>query len=202
MAEPTRSRNRRGEGEKLRESIIAATGSLIDTSDDPRTLTLRGIARHAGISAPSIYPHFDDLQTILDAVLERSFAELDAVVASAMDRGEAPDGRLMAGCRAYVGYGWAHPLRYRFMVGASGFAPQAITTFLRVEDALRECVETGLSDSQDAHEDTFLLWVGMHGMATLEKPERAQLRRLGALDRPALTDKLARKLAGLGHADP
>jgi AcrR family transcriptional regulator len=197
MPGSTRDRNRRGEGDRLRDTILSAAGSLIDDSPAHEAVTLRGIARRAGISAPSIYPHFADLRTILDAVLERSFADLDAVVERAMAEPQSPDDRLVAGCLAYVRYGWQHRSRYRFMVAGTGFAPNAVTTFLRVEDALRACVAAGLSASDDPHADAFLLWVAMHGMATLEKPDREQLQRLGPLDRPALTGKLARRLAGL-----
>jgi AcrR family transcriptional regulator len=36
-------------------------------------VTLRGVAREIGISAPSIYPHFADREEILGAVLTRAF---------------------------------------------------------------------------------------------------------------------------------
>ncbi|EUA14945.1 bacterial regulatory s, tetR family protein [Mycobacterium kansasii 732] len=199
MSEVPRGRNRRGEGEKLRDSIVVAASALVDAAEDPASVTLRGIARQAGISAPSIYPHFRDLRDILDAVLERSFADLDATVAKTMSKEQTPQARLVSGCLAYVRYGWAYRSRYRFMTAANGFAPQAISIFVRIEDALRDCVAAGLSTSADPHEDTFLLWVGMHGMATLEKPSRARLRQLGPLDRPALTEKLAKRIAGLAQ---
>ncbi|WP_167102229.1 TetR/AcrR family transcriptional regulator [Mycobacterium sp. DL592] len=197
MAQKVRSRNKRGEGDQLRTEIISAAADLIDTGDDVRALTLRGVARRAGVSAPSIYPHFGDLEAVLDAVREGGFAELDASVEQAMAGASAPDERLIAGCLAYVRYGWRHPRRYRFMIAADGFAANAVDTFHRVEQALRECADAGLSTSLDTHTDAFLLWVGMHGMATLEKPDRAALRRLGPLDRVALTATLARRLGRL-----
>src|SRR4051812_5169829 len=116
MSDGVRPRNRRGEGERLRDEIIDAAQALIDESSDPTAVTLRAIARRAGISAPSIYPHFADIQAILDAVLERSFAELDGAVAQAMTDVVAPDARLIAGCLAYVRFGWEHRARYRFMI--------------------------------------------------------------------------------------
>lgn len=192
-----RNRNERGQGQRLRDEIIQAASILIDESSDPGSVTLRGIARSAGISAPSIYPHFADLAAILDAVLSRSFADLDAAVGAVMAGPEAPDARLVAGCLAYVRYGWEHRSRYRFMIAANGFAPNAITTFARIEDALSACVVAGRSTSTDPHRDAFLLWVSMHGMATLEKPDRQELRRLGTVDRVALAEQLARRTAGL-----
>ena len=193
----TRPRNTRGQGPRLREEIVTAAMAVVDESPEPSALTLRGVARQAGISAPSIYAHFADVQAVADAVLERSFAELDAAVAAAMEAAAAPAEALVAGCRAYVEFAWQHRERYRFMVAGGGFAPDAIRTFDRIRTALQACVDSGTSTSADPHADAFLVWVGMHGMATLEKPRRADLRQLGPLDRVALTESLARRLAGL-----
>lgn len=195
MAE--RSRNQRGQGERLRDEIIDSAMGLIDDSRDAASVTLRGIARNAGISAPSVYPHFADLSAILDAVRARSFADLDAAVDKAMSGAKSADSRLVAGCAAYVRYGWEHRSRYRFMVAAHGFAPNSVNTFVRIKDALCDCVDAGLSTSTNPHTDSFLLWVSMHGMATLEKPDRQELRRLGPLDRVALTEELVRRIARL-----
>jgi AcrR family transcriptional regulator len=197
MPDGVRTRNKRGQGERLRDEIVEAAQALIDESSDPASVTLRAIARRAGISAPSIYAHFADLQSIFDAVLERSFTELDTTVALAMGDAAAPDARLIAGCLAYVRFGWEHRARYRFMISGQGFAPDAVASFRRVAHALSECVRAGLSSSADPHKDTFLLWVGIHGMATLEKPDRVELRRLGPLDRIALTEMLVCRIVGL-----
>ncbi len=202
MTESARARNMRGRGSLLRDEIIAAAESLVDASGVAGPLTLRGVARKAGISAPSIYLHFVDVGAIEDALLERAFAELDGVVAAALAGETAPADALVAGCLAYVKYAWDHRPRYRFMVAGGGFAPEAVATFARIEAALRECVASGISTSTDVHRDAFLIWVGMHGMATLEKPDRVELRRLGPLDRVALTETLARTLAKLPPARP
>jgi AcrR family transcriptional regulator len=155
------------------------------------------VAREAGISAPSIYPHFADVQAIEDAVLERAFAELDEAVAAALEAQTTPAEALVAGCLAYVMYAWEHRPRYRFMVAGGGFAPDAVATFARIETALEACIASRASASTDRRGDAFLIWVGMHGMASLEKPDRPELRRLGPLDRVALTETLARTLAKL-----
>ena len=197
MTDAERTRNIRGQGNRLRNEIIDAAEAIVDSSGVVGPLTLRGVARGAGISAPSIYAHFADIEAIEDAVLERSFAQLDEVVAAAIASESAPDEALVAGCLAYVNFAWDHRSRYRFMVAGGGFAPDAVTTFARIEAALRECVSEGVSESTDARSDSFLVWVGMHGMATLEKPDRSELRRLGPLDRVALTKTLARTLAKL-----
>jgi AcrR family transcriptional regulator len=190
-----RSRNPRGSGAQLRTAIIAAAIQLIDEAGDASRLTLRGVARQAGISAPSIYAHFADLDEVIDAVLSASFDELLASTQKAMAAEPDPVASLIAAAQAYVQFGWAHRPRYRLMFAATGFAPDAVATFSLVEEGIRSCVESGRSSSTDPHADAFLVWVGVHGMATLEKPDRETLRRLGPLDRPQLLNEMVTRLA-------
>ena len=198
MAPQARGRNPRGTGARLRDEIVDAGIALIDDTNDAAALTLRGVARTAGIAAPSIYRHFPDLQAVTDAVLERSFTQLETLVAAAMQAAPDSVAALLAGCGAYVRFGWDHRARYRLMFADSGFAPNAVNTFTLIENVIAECARSGSSTSTDPHGDTFLLWVALHGIATLQKPARADYLRLGPLDRPAAVQVLVRRLAGLG----
>ena len=51
---PARQRNRRGEGDRLREEIITAASQIIGETGDDSALTLRAVARRIGIAAPYI----------------------------------------------------------------------------------------------------------------------------------------------------
>ena len=197
METVTRTRNPRGNGPRLHDEIVAAAIALIDDADDPPALTLRGIARQAGITAPSIYPHFPDLAAVITALLATSFEELRDAVEAALDDQEDPARALVAAGGAYVRFAWNHPARYGLMFSASGYAPDAVGTFVIVEGAIRNCVSTGASISDDPHADTWLLWAALHGAATLAKPARSDYLRLGPLDRTALLETLTRRIARL-----
>jgi AcrR family transcriptional regulator len=192
-----RVRNPRGSGTRLRAEIARAAITLIDETDDPAALTLRGIARQAGVTAPSIYPHFADLAAVVAAMLAASFDELRDAVQTALDEHRDPVRALVAAGRAYVQFGWDHPARYRLMFAADGYSPDAIATFALVERAIRDCVRAGASDSDDPHTDTWLLWAALHGIATLEKPTRTDYQRLGPLNRPAMLVTLISRIARL-----
>jgi AcrR family transcriptional regulator len=199
-----RSRNPRGSGVLLRDEIVAAASALVDAANDPAALTLRGIARQAGVTAPSIYPHFPDLAAVIAALLARSFEELRTTVETALaDPGPgsqepaSPARALVAAGLAYVRFAWDHPARYRLMFAADGYAPGAVATFALVEGAIRGCVAAGDSASDDPRADTWLLWAALHGVATMEKPARSDYLRLGPLDRPALLATLIRRIARL-----
>lgn len=192
-----RTQNPRGRGQRLADEIVAAAIILIDETNDPAALTLRGIARRAGITAPAIYAHFPDLAAIITGLLAASFGELRQLVLEARDGQDDPARALVAAGLAYVRFGWEHPARYRLMFAAGGYAPDAVATFVLVREAIAHCVQAGTSASDDPHTDTWLLWAALHGVATLEKPARSDYLRLGPLDRPAMLEILIRRIARL-----
>src|SRR3954471_19008085 len=98
-----RPRNRRGEGAKLREEILQAAARLLEESGREDAVTLRAVARAVGISAPSIYAHFDDREQILDAVVAEAFEDLSEAISNAVEQEtDDPVRRLDVGVRAYV----------------------------------------------------------------------------------------------------
>ncbi|WP_328453467.1 TetR/AcrR family transcriptional regulator [Amycolatopsis sp. NBC_00438] len=174
----TRTRNRRGEGARLRDEIVAAAVALLDETGDESAITLRSVARHVGIAAPSIYRHFPDQPAIMLAVVQNAFAELDVELRAARDAAPGPRQRLLAICDSYLAFAEAHPGRYRTMFGGlwmpdlteSSVTETDLSTLGRVSmellhDALADCVEAGLATSTDLAADTVALWLGVHGLA-------------------------------------
>lgn len=183
----TRRRNRRGEGGKLREEIIAAAVELLDEEGDERAITLRSVARRIGIAAPSIYPHFPDQPAIMLAVVRQEFDRLSAGLRAAAETGgEDPKQRLLAVCHAYLDLAQTHPERYRTMFGglwmpaldeSSITAEDLIalgTEALQIlSDALGDCVKAGQATSTDLFNDAVALWLGLHGLAHQRAVTRA-----------------------------
>ncbi|WP_328582689.1 TetR/AcrR family transcriptional regulator [Streptomyces sp. NBC_00370] len=176
-AEPSRvrPRNRRGEGGRLRADILAATAELLDAEGgDERAVTLRAVARRAGIAAPSIYPHFHDKPALMLQVVRQAFAELSVRIRAALDRaGDDPRERLSAVCLAYLAFAHDHPERYRVMFGGSwnplagsgseetvGEEPMRI-----LADSIGDCVAAGHCTSTDPAADAVALWLGLHALA-------------------------------------
>ncbi|GAB7044034.1 MULTISPECIES: TetR-like C-terminal domain-containing protein [Catenuloplanes] len=176
---PARSRNRRGQGGLLREEIVKAAVELLDEAGDERALTLRAIARRAGIAAPSIYPHFPDQPAIMLAVVRSAFAELDAVLRAAVESAAGdPRRRLRAICAAYLDFARTHPQRYRTMfgglwvptLGESSVTEEDLATLGAdslglISGALADCAAAGVSTGTDPAADAIALWLGLHGLA-------------------------------------
>ncbi|WP_432570992.1 TetR/AcrR family transcriptional regulator [Kineococcus sp. SYSU DK005] len=175
-----RVRNARGEGARLREEIVAAATTLLQAGP-AEAVTLRAIARTAGIAAPSIYRHFPDVDAILRAVVDEAFDELTAALRDGA-RGEDAVQRLFGVCRGYLDFAEAFPQRYRLMFGGAWNAAATddedelaersrigLATFAVLTDALQECVDSGASSSSDVFADTTALWVALHGLAGLRR---------------------------------
>jgi AcrR family transcriptional regulator len=179
QTKPTRARNRRGEGGRLRGEIISAAVELLDEAKDERAVTLRSVARRAGIAAPSIYPHFPDQPAIMFAVVQQEFVALEVGLRAALgEAGIDPRTRLRTVCDTYLEFALTYPERYRTMFGGL-WIPDLVTSSLTEHDlatlgdavmeilidALRECVDAGHAVSDDVPADAVALWVGLHGLA-------------------------------------
>ena len=182
-------RNRRGEGVRLRAEILAAATGLLDHGGE-RAVTLRAVAREAGIATPSIYPHFPDQPAILLAVVRAVSTELAGQLRTAA-AGEDPRRRLYATGHAYLDYAAAHPRRYRAMFG--GLTDLDVHVPRLFAGVLTECAAAGYSTSTDPAADAVALWLGLHGLAH-------QTTVIHTF--PWSTDLVPRVVAALAHVDP
>lgn len=175
-----RRRNRRGEGFRLRDDIIAAATAVLEDAGAEDAVTMRAIARRIGVAAPSVARHFPDRTAIIDAVVAEQLAVFHEQLLAAADAADEPVERLFALCHAYTGYARAHPARYRILVGRrfvedwdtedqvmEQTAPLMAAAIALVTDTIQACIDTGASDSTDAHLDTTILWFALHGLITI-----------------------------------
>ncbi|NUR87986.1 MAG: TetR/AcrR family transcriptional regulator [Nonomuraea sp.] len=92
----TRGRNRRGQGERLREEIVEATLRMLNELGDDEALSLRAVAREVGIAATSVYIHFADRDALVFAALERCTLDLARELDRAGDAQADPAAALRA----------------------------------------------------------------------------------------------------------
>ena len=115
MVGTTRPRARRGEGDRLREEILEAVGVLLDETHDESAVSIRAIAERVGVSAPSIYRHFEDKDALLSAVCASVFAQLQFGIADAVAKAKDPLDALGRAGSCYIEFGLAHPEHYRLV---------------------------------------------------------------------------------------
>lgn len=177
---PTRQRNLRGHGALLRDEILSAATRVIDCVDSEGEVSLRRIAREAGIAAPSVYAHFDDRDRVLEAVAEASWVQVSQEIAEAVQSAADPRERLLIGCRVYVSFAQRHPLRYALMT-QDGHVPPAARQALDVVTRGLLCCRDGLppGDAGEPDEDSAriaaALSVALHGVAMLHRSDAPNL---------------------------
>lgn len=100
----------------LRASLLAAAEAVL-AERGAQGLTLRDVARAAGVSHGAPYHHFASLNDLLAAVAQQGFEVLGQAMVQAVDVPDTRE-RLVRVAQAYLDCARAHPERFRLMFGA------------------------------------------------------------------------------------
>jgi AcrR family transcriptional regulator len=99
----------------LRDALLEAAERVLER-DGLSGLTLRAVAREAGVSHAAPTHHFGDLTGLVSELAAIGFRQFSAAMASARaGAGPAPLEKALAGAKAYVAYAQAHPGMYGLM---------------------------------------------------------------------------------------
>jgi len=98
----------------LRAALIE-NGVRILTEGDPDKLSLREVARAAGVSATAVYHHFPDKQALLAALAHEGLARLAAAQHAASDAAGGGKAGFAATGRAYVNFALENPALFRLI---------------------------------------------------------------------------------------
>ena len=138
------------------------------TVDGADALSLRAVARRAGVSPMAPYRHYADKEHLLAAVAAHGFDGLRNILTEA-DRTCSAGDRLTSQAVAYVRYALENPALFRLMFGPVRVAPHEE---LRVASeaaydvlASRVAAEFGGSAGQEAR--VLGCWSLVHGLALL-----------------------------------
>ncbi|WP_091612797.1 TetR/AcrR family transcriptional regulator [Amycolatopsis saalfeldensis] len=158
----------------LRESLLDACLHLIET-EGIGAVSLRRVARDAGVSPRAPYNHFPDRASLLAALSGRGFEELARQLEAARATADAPVPALVALVRAYLGFARARPayfsLMFRPELSESPKNPAGHNAgdaaFGIVGEVVQTCVGGELIAETDAAVLTIALWGFGHGLASL-----------------------------------
>lgn len=173
-----RTRARKGEGARLRDEILEATEKLLLETGSSRAVSIRAVADAVGVTAPSIYRHFPDKQTLIWEVCTRHMDNLHAHLQAATADIDDPLDALLAAGGAYVEFGRAHPEPYRimFMAGPDDVPAGMEDTWLIESPAVVEtvamvqrCIDSGyfLPEVDDPVRVFLGIWARMHGLTSI-----------------------------------
>ncbi|MBF6435509.1 TetR/AcrR family transcriptional regulator [Nocardia cyriacigeorgica] len=158
----------------LREALLAACLRLIET-EGIAAVSLRRVAREAGVSSGAPYHHFADRAALLADLATEGFRKLGSDVAAARDAAPTPLAGLTAIADAYVRFARDNPGYFRLMFRPELSQPDkhpetraaGEAAFAVLADAVAECVGAGELPADKADTLAVTLWGLAHGLASL-----------------------------------
>ncbi len=162
------------ETESVELRLLNAAEAILE-SEGPDSLSVRRIAKAAGVAPMGVYNHFEGKMGIIDALFRRGFARLGAAMSSLVEI-ENPLEALAEGGRRYRSLGLAHPMAYQlmFLRPVPGFNPSiesakvATAAFEGLINAVRRAAALDLLRDLDAVVTAQILWASYHGWVALE----------------------------------
>ncbi|CAD5990995.1 TetR/AcrR family transcriptional regulator [Agreia sp. COWG] len=162
-------------------------------------LSLRELARRAGVSHGAPRSHFVDRRTLLEAVAERGFSRLADDVAAALAGGGATRALFGRVAQAYVRFAIEDAALMDLMFAAKAgsesgaLPPSAVRLFQTLDEAMGPTADVGIDDPA---RDTFKLLFGatMQGIASLVATRRITRAQGTALVEEALDTLLESRL--------
>jgi len=160
----------------LRRALIDEALQVVQ-QEGPAALSLRALARAAGVSATAVYRHFENKDDLLACIACEGFTSLCAAMETrlATEPGANTRRRLVLIGEAHVDYAIAHPGHYRLMFGKRMIGRAAYPQLAAAASAsygmLSQCVADAVADAALPALPVPLLstlcWSLVHGLATL-----------------------------------
>lgn len=158
----------------LRDALLAACLRLIET-EGIGAVSLRRVAREAGVSSGAPYHHFADRAALLAALSTEGFRLLAADLTTARRTAPTPVAALTALGGAYVRFAIRRPGYFRLMFRPELSQPEkhpdtrvaGEAAFDVLTDAVADCVAAGDLDSEHAETVAITVWALGHGTASL-----------------------------------
>jgi AcrR family transcriptional regulator len=157
----------------LRRALIGAARRLLE-AEGPSALSLRAVAREAGVSPAAPYHHFKDKAELLEAVALEGWDRLDAVVAEARAGAGSASEALREIGAAYVCFARDNPALYRVMYDTArdqeALPEDLLALKGRAYGMVRETlIEAGADAASEIELElaTIAAWCSAHGLAEM-----------------------------------
>ena len=158
----------------LREELLRASLELIET-EGVGAVSLRRVARDAGVSPGAPYHHFRDRASLLAALSAQGFTLLAEELAEARAAADSPIRALGALVRAYVDFARRRPAYFRLMFRPELSRPPkhpdieagADAADACLEATITDCVRAGLFPVERVEAVAVTVWSLAHGLAAL-----------------------------------
>jgi AcrR family transcriptional regulator len=158
----------------LRQALVDAAVALI-AEEGFGALSLREVARRAGVTHAAPYRHFADKEALLEAVAVEGFRDMAREMSARIAPLSDPLARLSAAGVAYVMFAVRHPPHFRVMFGPHFTRkldmppPEAgeADAFRLLMGCIESAQGAGLMHGGDSRALALTAWSLVHGLASL-----------------------------------
>ncbi|MFI1918311.1 TetR/AcrR family transcriptional regulator [Nocardia sp. NPDC020380] len=150
----------------LRAALLRAAMDLLEESGAAE-LSLRAVARRAGVSTAAPYRHYADRTALLSAVAAVGYRELAEHLVAAHPAPRTPDD-LTAIATAYVNFALQRPALFRVMFAepCDPTSPERVAAVDAIDAYVKYTVQQAFPDSDSENLATGV-WALVHGLAFL-----------------------------------
>ena len=110
-----RQRYARGEGDRLRDDLLAAAAELMSKHGSVDQLSLRSVAREVGVSPTAVYRHFDDHLDLLRQSVDYCWANFHQALLDSLHDGQDPYAAFRSCGDAYCDFALQNTGQYRVL---------------------------------------------------------------------------------------
>ncbi|MFF2216994.1 TetR/AcrR family transcriptional regulator [Streptomyces antibioticus] len=151
----------------LRAACLRAARELLE-EDGSAGLSLRAVARRAGVSATAPYRHYTDREALVSAVAAQGYRELAEDLAAAHPAPSSPDD-LAAVAVAYVRFALDHPALFRAMFAepCDPTSEERVAATAAISQYVQGIVRDAFPGAGDTEALATTVWALVHGLAFL-----------------------------------
>ncbi|MFF6834353.1 MULTISPECIES: WHG domain-containing protein [unclassified Streptomyces] len=151
----------------LRAACLRAARELLE-EDGSAGLSLRAVARRAGVSATAPYRHYADREALVSAVAAEGYRELAEHLTAAHPAPSTPDD-LAAVAVAYVRFALEHPALFRAMFAepCDPTSEERVAATAAISEYVRGIVRDAFPGVEDTDALATTVWALVHGLAFL-----------------------------------
>lgn len=169
---------------ELKDRIIETARELL-LKNGYRNISLRKIAREVGVSATSIYLHFENKDDLIHTLMEQAIDRLNDLLEKKANREKDPIQKLEDLAHAYVDFALNNPREYQiiFLFSSDEMTRYPVEKFRKarrgyelVHAVLEEGVKQGLITEEQPRLAAYTFWAQLHGVMSVVLSKRLDTR--------------------------
>ena len=157
------------------KNALIKVGVKILAKEGVSGLSLRKVAKQAGVSHAAPYSHFADKQALIAAISTEGFKQLYKQIASVREAHQDPSALLLETAGTYIQFAMKEPDRFKLMFSSviekekdyPEFVTASQENFQQLVSVVETCQQAGLLNDGPSDLMAISVWSSVHGMIML-----------------------------------